>query len=129
MFKTSNQASSLDCRSSLCEIRTISFKNPNFQKIQIIFLTSTIFSSNCKGEEIIHNSTTNSNSEALHFIMKSLEDWNLEDLYLCPGFFGELTIEKAKEILKEAYQDDKTSSRKAILFLRVRKFQNQIFFF
>ena len=58
-----------------------------------------------------------------------LEDWTLEDLYLCPGFFGELTIENAKEILKEALQNDETSKGKAILFLKVRKFQDQIFLF
>ena len=60
---------------------------------------------------------------------KTLEDWTLEDLYLCPGFFGELTIENAKEIVKEAFQNDETSEGKGILFLKVRKFQNQIFSF
>ena len=58
-----------------------------------------------------------------------LEDWTLEDLYLCPGFFGELTVENAKEIVKEAFQNDETSEGKGILFLKVRKFHNQIFSF
>merc|ERR1719483_521296 len=87
-------------------------------KIQIFFgLLQTLdfynFSSNCNSEEIIHSSTTNSNSEVLHFTMKCLED-----LYLCPGFFGELTIQNAKEILKEAFENDRTSWGKAILFLK-----------
>ena len=88
------------------------------------------FSSNCNSEEIIQ--TIDSNSEVLNFIMKCLLDlgiWTLEDLYLCPGFFGELTVENAKEIVKEAFQNDETSVGKGILFLKVRKFQNQIFLF
>ena len=44
-------------------------------------------------------------------------DWNLENLYICPGFFGELSEENAKEILREAFQNRKTG-REAILFLK-----------
>jgi hypothetical protein len=53
-------------------------------------------------------------------------DWNLENLYKCPGFFGEISEENAKHILREAFQNGKTRCE-AILFLKVRKFLNQIF--
>ena len=43
---------------------------------------------------------------------------NLEDLYKCPWFFGELSEEKAKEILVEAKQNDKNFEAKSIIFLR-----------
>ena len=47
----------------------------------------------------------------------SWEDLNLEDLYKSPWFFGELSEEKAKEILVEAMQNDGNSKAKSILFL------------
>ena len=80
-----------------------------------------VFSSNCNSEEIIHNSTTN--------LTMNTSDWNLEDLFKCPEFFGELSEENAKEILREAFQNDKNSRRKSILFLKVRKFQSKIVLF
>ena len=55
-------------------------------------------------------------------------NWNLENLYKCPGFFGELSEEDAKDILREAFQNGKTRCE-GILFLKVRKFLNQIFLF
>ena len=55
-------------------------------------------------------------------------DWNLENLYKCPGFFGELSEENAKDILREAFQNGKTGCE-GILFLKVRNFLNQIFLF
>ena len=73
-------------------------------------------------EIIIHNSTTN-------FTMTTLQDWNLENLYKCPGFFGELSEENAKDILREAFQNNGKTRCEGILFLKVRKFQNQIFLF
>ena len=48
----------------------------------------------------------------------SWEDLNLEDLYKSPWFFGELSEEKAKEILVEAMQNDSNSKEKSILFLK-----------
>ena len=53
-------------------------------------------------------------------------NWNLENLYKCPGFFGEISEENAKDILREAFQNGKTRCE-GILFLKVRKFLNQIF--
>ena len=55
-------------------------------------------------------------------------DWNLENLYKCPGFFGEISEENAKQILREAFQNGKTRCE-GILFLKVRKFLNQIVLF
>ena len=43
---------------------------------------------------------------------------NLEDLYKYPWFFGELSEEKAKEILEEAMQNDEKSEAKTIIFLK-----------
>ena len=77
-----------------------------------------VFPSNCNSEEILHISTTN----------LTMTDWNLENLYKCPGFFGELSEENAKDILREAFQNGKTGCE-GILFLKVRKFLNQIFLF
>ena len=57
-----------------------------------------------------------------------MTDWNLENLYKFPGFFGELSEENAKNILREAFQNGKTKGE-GILFLKVRKFLNQIFLF
>ena len=47
----------------------------------------------------------------------SWEDLNLEDLYKSPWFFGELSEEKAKEILVEAMQNDGNYKSQSILFL------------
>ena len=55
-------------------------------------------------------------------------NWNLENLYKCPGFFGEISEEDAKDILREAFQNGKTNCE-GILFLKVRKFLNQILLF
>ena len=81
-----------------------------------------VFSSNCNSEEIIHNSATN-------FTMTTLKDWNLENLYKCPNFFGELSEENAKDILREAFQNDGKTRFEGILLLKVRKFQNEIVLF
>ena len=48
----------------------------------------------------------------------SWENLNLEDLYKSPWFFGEISEEKAKEILVEAMQNDSNSKAKSILFLK-----------
>ena len=42
----------------------------------------------------------------------------LEDLYKCPWFFGVLSEENAKEILKEAKQNDESSEAKSVIFLK-----------
>ena len=51
-------------------------------------------------------------------MVPSQSEQNLEDLYKCPWFFGELTEENAKEILKEAKQSDKNPESKTIIFLK-----------
>ena len=43
---------------------------------------------------------------------------NLADLYKYPWFFGVLSEENAKEILKEAMQNDEKSEPKTIIFLK-----------
>ena len=43
---------------------------------------------------------------------------NLEDLYKCDWFFGELSEENAKEILIEAMRKNEKSEGKSILFLK-----------
>ena len=51
--------------------------------------------------------------------MEASESWkntNLQDLYKCPWFFGELSKEDAKEILVEAKKNDEHSDGKIILF-------------
>ena len=51
--------------------------------------------------------------------MEASESWknmNLQDLYKCPWFFGELSEEDAKEILVEAKKNDEHSDGKIILF-------------
>ena len=51
--------------------------------------------------------------------MEASESWknlNLQDLYKCPWFFGELSEEDAKEILVEAKKNDENSDGKIILF-------------
>ena len=45
-------------------------------------------------------------------------DWNLENLYKCPYFFGEVSEEYAKDILREAFQKDGKTRCKGILFLK-----------
>ena len=53
--------------------------------------------------------------------MEASESWknlNLQDLYKCPWFFGELLEEDAKEILIEAKKNDENSDGKIILFLK-----------
>ena len=53
--------------------------------------------------------------------METSESWknlNLQDLYKCPWFFGELLEEDAKEILIEAKKNDENSDGKIILFLK-----------
>ena len=49
---------------------------------------------------------------------KPQENINLEDLYKCHWFFGELSDEKAKEILIEAKKKEPNSEVKSILFLK-----------
>ena len=49
---------------------------------------------------------------------KPRENINLEDLYKCHWFFGELSEEKAKEILIEAKKKEPNSEVKSILFLK-----------
>ena len=49
---------------------------------------------------------------------KPRENINLEDLYRCHWFFGELSEEKAKEILREASKKEPNSEVKSILFLK-----------
>ena len=49
---------------------------------------------------------------------KPRENINLEDLYRCHWFFGELTEEKAKEILIEARKKEPNAEVKSILFLK-----------
>ena len=50
--------------------------------------------------------------------MTTLQDWNLENLYKCPNFFGELSEENAKDILREAFQNGNGKTKyKGILFL------------
>ena len=49
---------------------------------------------------------------------KPPENINLEDLYRCHWFFGELSEEKAKEILIEARKKEPNSEVKSILFLK-----------
>ena len=49
---------------------------------------------------------------------KPWENINLEDLYKCHWFFGELSDEKAKEILIEAKKKEPNSEVKSILFLK-----------
>ena len=51
-------------------------------------------------------------------MVPSQSEKNLEDLYKCPWFFGELSEENAKEILKEARQSNNSSESKAIIFLK-----------
>ena len=51
-------------------------------------------------------------------MVPSQSEQNLEDLYKCPWFFGELTEENAKEILKEAKQSNNNSESKTIIFLK-----------
>ena len=51
-------------------------------------------------------------------MVPSQSEQNLEDLYKCPWFFGELTEENAKEILKEAKQSNNSSESKTIIFLK-----------
>ena len=46
-----------------------------------------------------------------------LEDKNLEGLFNCPWFFGELSRENATEIINEAVKNDGESWYKSILFL------------
>ena len=51
--------------------------------------------------------------------MEASESWkniNLQDLYKCPWFFGELSEEDVKEILVEAKKNDENSDGKIILF-------------
>ena len=48
---------------------------------------------------------------------QSLKDQNLEGLFNCPWFFGELSRENATEILNEAVKNDGESWYKSILFL------------
>ena len=46
--------------------------------------------------------------------MEALESWknlNLQDLYKCPWFFGELSEGDAKEILVEAKKNDENSGK------------------
>ena len=49
---------------------------------------------------------------------KPQENKNLEDLYKCHWFFGQLSEEKAKEILIEAKKKEPNSVVKSILFLK-----------
>ena len=49
---------------------------------------------------------------------KPRENINLEDLYRCHWFFGELSDEKAKEILIKAKKKEPNSEGKSILFLK-----------
>ena len=49
---------------------------------------------------------------------KPRENINLEDLYRCHWFFGELSEEKAKEILIEARKKEPNAEVKSILFLK-----------
>lgn len=49
---------------------------------------------------------------------KPRKNVNLEDLYNCHWFFGELSEESAKEILIEAMRKDEKSEGKSILFLK-----------
>ena len=49
---------------------------------------------------------------------KPRENINLEDLYKCHWFFGELSDEEAKEILIEAKKKEPNSEGKSILFLK-----------
>ena len=51
---------------------------------------------------------------------KPRENINLEDLYKCHWFFGELSDEEAKEILIEAKKKEPNSEVKSILFLKTR---------
>ena len=51
-------------------------------------------------------------------MVPSQSEKNLEDLYKCPWFFGELEEENAKEILKEAKQSNNNSESKTIIFLK-----------
>ena len=53
-------------------------------------------------------------------MVPSQSEKNLEDLYKCPWFFGELSEENAKEILEEAKQNDNNSESKTIVFLKSR---------
>ena len=48
---------------------------------------------------------------------QSLKDQNLEGLFNCPWFFGELSRENATVILNEAVKNDGESSYKDFLFL------------
>ena len=51
-------------------------------------------------------------------MVPSESEKNLEDLYKCPWFFGELSEENAKEILEEAKKNDNNSKSKTIIFLK-----------
>ena len=51
-------------------------------------------------------------------MVPSQSEKNLEDLYKYPWFFGELSEENAKEILKEAKQSNNSSQSKTIIFLK-----------
>ena len=53
-----------------------------------------------------------------HQSFKSGKNLDLEDLYKCPWFFGELSEENAKEILEEAKQNDENPEAKTIIFLK-----------
>ena len=48
---------------------------------------------------------------------QSLRDQNLEGVFKCPWFYGELSREDATEILNEAVKNDGESWNKDILFL------------
>ena len=50
--------------------------------------------------------------------MAASKNVNLDDLYKCPWFFGEISEEEAKEILTEAKQNDENSVSKTIFFLK-----------
>ena len=50
--------------------------------------------------------------------MAASENVNLDDLYKCPWFFGEISEDEAKEILTEAKQNDENSVSKTIFFLK-----------
>ena len=60
---------------------------------------------------------------------KPWENINLEDLYKCHWFFGELSDEKAKEILIEAKKKEPNSEVKSILFLKTVVWRPTLRFF
>ena len=57
---------------------------------------------------------------------QSLTDQNLEGLFKCSWFFGDLSRENASEILNGAVTNDGESLHKSILFLETNPWSNDI---